>query len=50
MNKGDKYLQKFFQRAIRKRQRNYPECLNPKDIKLILNRAIKTILKENKLK
>ncbi len=40
-------LQKDFEKAIRKRQKNDPKCLNPDDIEKALGLAMKTIIKEN---
>ena len=47
--KANSYLQQEIEKAIRKRQRNFPDILSPVDIRRVTEKATKVIIKENRL-
>lgn len=46
---SNNFLQKEIEDAIRKRQKSFPDILNPSDIRRVTEKAINEIIKENKL-
>jgi len=46
---ANSYLQQEIEKAIRKRQRSFPDILNPADIRRVTEKAMKEIMKENLL-
>jgi uncharacterized protein (UPF0147 family) len=43
------FLQQEIEDAIRRRQKSFSDILNPKDIRRVTEKAIKEIVKENRL-